>query len=123
MPATCYVIALMMCSASEPCETIALRAVHYRSHAQCQEAVPDALRVVRRLRPDGADLTARCRDLAEVCPSRVATANAPAGQLQLVRNVQVNRSSSAIDAVLAVLCAPPPDQGGGATDCLSGLSE
>ena len=106
-----YAIAFMICSAPDACETTALRASRFASLAQCQAALPEALRIAGRTKPDRANLIARCRNLDELCPSRVTGADAPTARLALVRTQAGDLSSPAVMAVLSVLCAPPPEQG------------
>lgn len=111
MSATGFVTAILLCGAPGECETTALRAVRYQSLERCQAAIPEALDIAARAGRNRAMLTAQCRSLAELCLARVVSAPALALRPQLPRAERNGRASSTMAAVLAVLCAPPPDQG------------
>lgn len=110
MSATGFAITVLLCSTPSECETTAIRAVRFQSVMQCQAALPEALAMAARARPSGAGLTVRCRSLAELCPAPVVNATA-AARLLPARVERIGGYSAAIAAVLAVLCAPPPEQG------------
>lgn len=106
MAAMGYAIALLLCGASEGCETTALRAARFQNLGQCQAALPQALAAAARVRPDISTLTTRCLSLAELCPATVDGAQFSAGRLQLADSHLIMRSSPSIAVVLALLCAP-----------------
>ena len=109
-----YAIAFMLCEPNTgPCETIALRASRFTSLAQCVSSASEALRAMPRSQAQ-ASLVARCRSLEEVCQPRLV-AHAPIRPPQLLHRARAEpaRSSrAALEAALALLCTPPPAEGG-----------
>lgn len=111
MSAAGFAIAFMLCGGPHGCDLTAIRAIRYQTLTECQAAIPQALDSARRGRSDGAMLAADCRGLAELCPVTVTRLLPHAPRPQPARGERRDRSTSGIAGVLAVLCAPPPEQG------------